>query len=118
MSTQHTALPWHVREDGEYLDIVGQTEALPDGSWPMATLIASAPWGQKDDPENKANMALIVRACNAHESLLEACEALLGAFSHIPDHWLSEECEGWPNELFDKARAAIAQARGEKGEDK
>lgn len=112
MSTQHTAGEWKVadtfHDDGEPYAILGNES-------PVRGL------GVREGTTISEHVAIVDKERDAHliaaaPDLLAACEALLGTFSHIPDHWLSEECEGWPNSLFEKARAAIARARGEKGE--
>lgn len=54
--------------------------------------------------EQKANAAFIVRACNAHEALLEACKAML---AYVPRDGTAER------DVREMAESAIALA--EKG---
>jgi len=57
--------------------------------------------------ERDANAKYIVRACNAHDDLMEALRDLLHQIGHAPEEWFSDECEGFD---CDKARAAIDKA--------
>ncbi len=53
---------------------------------------------------DRANAAFIVRAVNAHDELLEACEAMLHRFDHIETSPGDAACN--------RARNAIAKATG------
>jgi len=52
----------------------------------------------------EANAAFIVRACNSHDELLEACKQLVEAASH------SGRVIGYDSQVFDRACAAVAKA--------
>ena len=72
MSTQtkHTTLPWEVEGQGQ--EVVGIL-AIGDNKY-VAKLSG---WHKKSQD---ANAEFIVRACNAHEELLEACKATMKYF--------------------------------------
>ena len=55
-------------------------------------------------PTAEANAAFIVRACNSHDELLEALEYIISCI---------DSGEMFEVVKFDKARAAIAKAKGE-----
>ena len=68
-----------------------------------------------DEAEEEANAAFIVRACNAHDEILEAIEAIelrcdLVNRTHHPTVVLLEQDVQW---IRAKARAAIAKAKGD-----
>ena len=88
---QHTELPWQC---------VGGTTIIGSDGEP----IAKVSWPTPNLEEQKANIAFIVRACNSHEGLLEACREALDLMLHL--EWIE------PNALTVKAnmRAAIAKA--------
>lgn len=88
---KHTPLPWKV-ENG-----AGR------GAWIMG---ADEGWSAlvcgNNDETAIANKAFILRACNSHYELLEACRLLIGA-----------DGEGMLfSERVNKARLAIAKAEG------
>jgi len=104
--TKHTETPWVAdgrlicRTDNhmnEIADICGFDDAHPDRMV------------EKNIDEDEANAAFIVRACNAHDELVAALEALESAhlffkFSGIGDA---------ESEAIDLAVAALAKAKGE-----
>jgi hypothetical protein len=97
---KHTELPWEVAhyEDGilEGVNFIRST-ANPH---PICTIINGG-----ELPEVvAANAAFIVRACNSHYELLEACKAMLDQLSLGRD--LSE---GAYADMLTRARAAIAK---------
>jgi hypothetical protein len=56
------------------------------------------------DPNAEANARFIVRACNSHEKLLAALEAVYA--------WQHDDKEGDEDAVLDQVAAAIAKARG------
>jgi len=60
--------------------------ANPDIGWNVALCLP----GSNRDPfkdEMEANAAFIVRACNAHDDLLEACKEAFNNFMGSPGFW-------------------------------
>ncbi len=95
----HTPTPWHTKNN--------ETEIADSRGWRIAYVSFEAP---RTADERDANAAFIVRACNSHEQLLEACKALLICLR-------SAECSSTcpidctvGDRPGDKARAAIAKA--------
>lgn len=91
--TPHMPLPWHVdlnRYDGEYR--VYTADGVP--------VINSLFKGK----EAKGDAELIVRACNSHEALVEACQTLLNAY----DEQVTPSVMEWR-----AIEAALKLARGE-----
>lgn len=71
-----TARPWKVGR--VHLRLDQDADSIPliythDGALEVAQVRTSAP----DSGEREANAALIVRAVNSHDALVEACEAAL-----------------------------------------
>lgn len=70
MPDTHSPLPWAVREDSAQFEKIVYTKTSDDqnnGHWFACRVMA----GEYRD----ANAALIVRAVNAHQTLVEACKA-------------------------------------------
>jgi hypothetical protein len=89
-----TPRPWAINEDRLH-EIVFD----PGGDGiPIAEC-----FGLPDDGETEANAALIVRAVNSHEALVEACEA---ADDYVAAHAVTETQVRLVNQL----RAALAKA--------
>ena len=101
METSHTPGPWkqHATPGKIYASVRGA-----DGR-------CVADCGSRSDVIAQANAEFIVRACNAHDDLLEALEAceraLDEAYFAEPDGCGCLACES-----LRKARAAIAKAKG------
>lgn len=88
--------PWYTA-DGDKIEC-----ELPGGKWGV---IATCDSPTNERSENEANAALIVRAVNAHDALLEAALGVLAAidaYTVTPTH-----------PRVDALRAAIAAAEGE-----
>ncbi len=92
-TAQHTLTPWRCMSA---TTIVG-----PDGK-PIAT--AKIVWPTPNFEEQKANIAFIVRACNAHERLLEVLRQFVNALIVNDLSELDAACQ--------EAEAAIAKAEG------
>ena len=98
-STQaHTELPWQLGADQRSV-----YPNKPDMDGGGHSRVAAC--GGRNEVIKRANADLIVQAVNSHYELLEALEGLL------------EECVNRTHDLstewWDKARAAIAKAKGE-----
>lgn len=98
----HTPGPWTWQHDGEVIDIVSeqQTVAMLDDN----------------GCETEANAEFIVRACNCHEELLEACKELANNVSGWDESELRQTGGNTNTNCllasFTKALAAIAKAEG------
>ena len=105
MTTQHTPGPWHISKHCR--------TAINDSSLVAMRHIAST--GDHTTnfnfietmDENEANAEFIVRACNSHYKLLEACRAFI--------RWNDDTNNGFPDEnlldiAVESARDAIEKA--------
>lgn len=107
--TEHTPLPWVAA--GAYTTAIGQVTA--DGQ--LGKFIARVAGGDFEDiPEDAANAAYIVRACNAYPAILAALTALLAeaedplrCASNGTGHFLSAATR-------ERVRAALDGAGGER----
>ncbi|RSE90774.1 hypothetical protein [Achromobacter aegrifaciens] len=105
MTTKHTPGPWEI--DGEYVQQVGQTGlAICD----VMNMDVGGDKGWYSGPITQANKHLIAAA----PELLDACMAMLEWDDREQDHAVDfyarmDLCRT----AFDKARAAIAKAKGE-----
>ena len=98
MDTQHTAVPW--RAEGGMI-LAGQPRQVAGGtvSKAICQMHGTALVG-----EARANQRFIVKACNSHDKMREACEAMAAwDRSHDDAEILSRACS--------LARAAIADAK-------
>lgn len=94
--SKHTPVPWFSLSGGYISASVG-----PD--W-YSKLVARTQSAIEED--GRANAAFIVRACNAHDDLLEACKEAA--------EWLESGANGdaWALAPAKTLRAAIARAEG------
>ena len=127
MTTQakHTPLPWCIDKNaasvasGDGIDIMSGmevvacvfTEAMLDRGYEVARPgeTVSCEWAyRKATPEERANAAFIVRACNSHEALVEACKALVTLAQNVKELEVD-----WPglDDVDEQARAALAKAQ-------
>lgn len=95
----HTPTPWEVGMSRNGLPSVDASTESP------CTLEICMVWGTEKDmivnDECEANAAFIVRACNAHDVLVELAEKVIGHFA------------GTGAPLEDFSRMALRLARGE-----
>lgn len=90
-STEHTALPWRIGD-------AGQTVFGPPNGTPCPKIVATT---------TRANAAYIAQACNAYPALVEALDFMVRMCDAEPaTHIYTSHIE--------RARAALAQAQGEK----
>lgn len=70
------------------------------------------PWTSEEDKDGiaEADAAFIVRACNSHYELLEACSAWIDWLK--PDTPWREDAADYETRMLDAMRAAIAKATG------
>ncbi len=127
--TQHTPGPWraHFNEYEELLSIVyGHGRAIlrphhetdvENGAVRVVLSSCNLEAGDDFEAQHHIDIAFLVRACNSHDALLAACEALLDGL----ENFLHNECTTFDNphpeetdETCIAARAAIAKAKGEK----
>jgi hypothetical protein len=114
--TRHTPLPWYLSE--KRIAVKGHT---PQGYSGVAVATTSP---QNTDETRRADAEFIVRACNAHDVLLAACEAALelraleresepGMGASIADHREAKEAARRADGIEEQLRAAIKKAEGE-----
>jgi len=72
--TKHTPLPWHFTYDGDQIP----QAAIYSGNIGDETFVAEIPDGLPP-LETYTNAEFIVRACNAHDELLDVCQRLHAA---------------------------------------
>jgi hypothetical protein len=96
--SRHTPGPWRVNSGHGELWI----ESVKHGR--VICAFEKHRTGQYTEQDG-ANAEFIVRACNAHDELLAACEALISQYDAPGGPALTEQVEA--------VRAAIAKARGE-----
>jgi len=85
MSNSHTPGPWQIGMTGEHgtynpnlvCDSHGNVVCAVSEVPIHTTLEALLRSGNTSDAEGLANAEYIVRACNSHEALLEACKAMV-----------------------------------------
>ena len=104
-NAKHTPGPWQ----GYMENKTAYIESKADQK-----IIASC--GITTSPESKANAAFIVRACNSHDALVEALEALEARALEMrklinPKTW--SDLESMATVEIINARAALALAKGE-----
>jgi len=129
----HTPVPWDVQNKGNLGCRSARVAVVPDTRLSLASTLheigagvnlgcRSARYeivaginvnGEKNLPtickmpdlseRSYANAAFIIRACNAHEDLLEACKAVMSRFEQTGEPWMHA-----PAMVL--ARAAIAKA--------
>ena len=106
---KHTATPWRAAyDDGsgdEYITADGKPVAVV--RWGCDCCKATGP----QTPQEQADRDFIIRACNSHDALLAACDALDEFQRYYETHAM--EPDGMPgNEFYSgKAMAVVRQAR-------
>lgn len=120
--TTHTPTPWQVEphsDTDEIVNVVSEYEVQPDGikraNW-IAELDAQIDFDSDVDEQLavvNANAAFIVRACNAHDDLVDALkEALRYLDDGDPETEFVKSFETGRSVSITRLRAAIAKAEG------
>lgn len=107
MKTQHTPTPWHLSEPPLKENFIYDEDGL---------LIADVNgFFKREAAENSANADFIVRACNAHDELVEALENLQHADGCYCEASFSSHAGSHPTHSIEcqDAIKALAKARGE-----
>jgi hypothetical protein len=107
MSTEHTPVPWTFRvgPSGDLIIEQESEELLPPMIAKVSRWLADAP------EEAKANAAFIVRACNSHEALVDALEAMLSTALKCNDReWADAIDRSGTTRPCDLARLALSKA--------
>lgn len=94
---KHTKLPWTIEYDHK-----GRAAAIGSDNILIAALSGRDP---------KGNAEFIVRACNSHEDLLEACREVQRALTS-PSRKLLDSTRQEMEPLLQAVNAAIAKAEG------
>ncbi|WP_138476176.1 hypothetical protein [Dyadobacter bucti] len=109
--TEHTPTPWRIlpeEVDKDYIRIRGTVLGC---RYKIANVLTPVYDGapQREADETRANADLIVRACNAHDDLVDALERMIDGFgytSYISD----EEKQSDPDVIFAQNTLAKAKA--------
>ena len=118
MTQKHTTGPWYAWERNEAYGWITDTPESDNDSVPYGTNIIAKVQHIGHWPTSDANARFIVAACNAHDDLLAALEALLATEDDPSNfcYWCGEligetacNFDDCPGVL---ARAAIAKAEG------
>lgn len=100
---KHTPIPWHESNErnagGQLIDIVIRNKKRD----PIA-LVSALGWDKKT---SRANAEFIVRACNAHDDLLDACREMVEQYGGMIDGIVEEPARI----AVEKAKDAIAKAK-------
>ena len=108
--TKHTPLPWRANFKGEARCFI---EGPGDDYCSIATMARWFP--PFDREEQRANSYFIVRACNCHDDLLEACKRNADTFRDTAQamRLLKHDAAAEAMSIAEDAtRAAIAKAKG------
>ena len=99
--SKHRPLPWHT--ENERINV-----------WDELGCLVARVMLHRDTPEKweetMCTADFIVRACNAHDDLLEACEQLLALLPEAASPYWPSYYRGHPT--VTNAEAAIAKAKG------
>jgi len=112
---KHTPGPWvAIRQRGIYKGNYNIGRLEDQGNGPLLTFVIVLGPNDFCPPRYgrsaEANAEFIVRACNTHNDLLTACEALLAGIQGLPP---LTAIEGVLEAQFKQGMAAIAKAKGE-----
>lgn len=111
MTTNHTPTPWYssTEMDGRhqcYSILTAHEDFEDDDDTPYHPLIAQTLHGKGFAPKDiaKANAAFIVKACNAHDDLVGACQTALSnlTLKYPEDHLVMK-----------RLKAALAKAQAQ-----
>jgi hypothetical protein len=94
--SEYTPLPWKAMPN-EFCMVSGNGRKVCN--FPSAVSL-----------EHEANAELIVRACNSHEAMVEACRAVVDRLDYLTVTWGQG---GIPKSLVDQVKAALALATKE-----
>ena len=116
METKHMNTPWYAYHDtnrGPISEIYNcELTKDPDGIYhvPHGTSLIAQVANVGDTATHKANAAFIVKACNAHEELMEALQQI---FEHAYDDDTPTDqiCADF-DDMREIARAALKKAEG------
>jgi len=101
---KHTPLPWV----SKYVQVADKWEILGKEKDGSEKWIGVMIWGS--EPEDEANNEFILRACNSHYELVEACKE---AIDLLRDEWEGTSPNSIGNKTIRQLEQAIAKAEGE-----
>lgn len=112
--TKHTPGPWEIGTFDEYEHNKAQTFAVitPEGEFSVLAYVF-APKCNK--AEGEANGEFIIRACNSHKALLDACKELLGLWWNSVSKCAAEDCSVCVGNAKKKEAFEAVIALAEKG---
>lgn len=110
---KHTATPWRWRSWGETISIDGDANSTLG----IAHINPKGDFGKGiPSPFDKSNAEFIVRACNAHDKLVEALTEARDYLKVISEDTLSEDIEDFVcnsvEDVEDRLNKALAKAEG------
>ena len=116
--SKHTPGPWRLED---WVDAGNGARVMAADGGPVCRVDGATAWagvagtGVRTSRERDANAAFIVQACNSHDELLEALEELVRINE---EHNAAVEAVtgrplNWKDTYLERARAALARARGE-----
>ncbi|WP_442577841.1 hypothetical protein ACSBOB_20050 [Mesorhizobium sp. ASY16-5R] len=110
---KHTPTPWAVVEnDGAYMKQADNAKYRIEAQNPQEHVVALIVSDLPDDVlPAEANAAFIVRACNAHDQLVEALKQVMGWISNWSPNF--ETDEEWQTVAKPQILAAIAKAEAQ-----
>ena len=100
----HTPTPWRMGpalHEGYHAAVMALSH----------TLIANFGDGSVGKAEHEANAEFIVRACNSHDAMVEALEAMYLQMSHFESAWEEAGVVDLYGDAMAKAIAALGQAK-------
>ena len=103
---EHTAPPYRIGGGGNLI-------AKDDGDEFTIAFVRASPWGDNSHDALLANAEFIVTACNAHDALVEAAEAVLdlGIWAMSEQDYGATVLSPEGETVFAALRAAIEQAQ-------
>ena len=108
-TVKHTPTPWEIKITQEGFEIVGSANKANYKSVIAWIKLGGATWKDTWNKEQEANAEFIVRACNSHEELLEACKEALPLCNEIIR---DDPYANMAKKIATKLENVIAKAKG------
>ena len=106
-NTKHTATPWKLSKNGdvETIRIFCKNGYEVCRASDLPSVFGNNRYGDGGTKEQEANAEFIVRACNSHDALVEACQEMF-------EELLSQQYNP-TSKIMKKWKQALKQAEGE-----